>query len=77
VTPLHYLGDLVRELFARIPLPVARAIFLAVPVLLLVWVLRLPREETTPPEGTGRWDANLKVWAAAALVLQIVIYALL
>jgi hypothetical protein len=64
VTPLHYLGDLVRELFARIPLPVARAIFLAVPVLLLVWVLRLPREETTPP-------------AAAALVLQIVIYALL
>jgi hypothetical protein len=73
-TPLHQVGDLVRELFLLVPLPVARALFVAVPAAMLIWVWRLPRAETSAPGGTGRWDENLKVWASVALLLQVVIY---
>jgi hypothetical protein len=76
VTPLHSVGQFLRELLAQVPLPVARALFLAVPAVLLVWVLRLPRAETTSPAGRGRWDEDLKVWAGLALLIQIVIYSL-
>jgi len=80
MTPLHEFGDAVRDLFARIPLEWVRGLFVAVPVVLLVWVLNLPREVTTPTEDAGpgkapiRWDANLKLWAGVALLLQVAIY---
>ncbi|OHB74973.1 MAG: hypothetical protein A2W31_11910 [Planctomycetes bacterium RBG_16_64_10] len=77
MTPLHQVGQWVREMLLRIPLPVVRAIFLAVPILLLVWVLSLPRSETRSPEGTGGWSGDLKVMAAVALLLQVVVYSLL
>lgn len=76
MTPFHTIGDLVRGLFLQVPLPVARGLFLAVPIVLLLWILRLPRSETTSPTGAGRWDENLKVWASVALLLQIAIYAI-
>jgi hypothetical protein len=75
-TILHTVGDQLRELFASIPLPVVRWVFLAVPVLLLVWVLLLPRRAVTPPTGTGRWDENLRLWAAVTLIMQIIIYSI-
>lgn len=75
-TMLHTIGDTVRDLMLQVPLPVVRAAFLAVPVVLLIWVLRLPREETTPEEPTGRFGENLKLGAAVALLLQVVIYSL-
>jgi hypothetical protein len=74
MTPLHHAGDLVRELFALVPLWLARALFVALPLFLLVWVLRLPRAATVPLDRPARWDENLKLWAAIALGLQIVIY---
>jgi len=77
VTPLHHIGNFVRDLFLQIPLPVARGLFIALPVLLLIWVLSLPREATTNKEGKGTWDENLKLGATIALVLQILIYSLL
>jgi hypothetical protein len=76
MTPLHHLGDFLREWFASIPLAVVRGIFIAVPVVLLIWVLLLPRHVTTPPGGPQRWDANLKIWAALALVIQIILYCI-
>ena len=39
------------------------------------WVLSLPRSETTPPGRDSGWDANLKLWAAVALLIQIAIYS--
>lgn len=75
MTPLHQIGEFLRETFGRIPMPVVRGIFLAVPVVLLVWVLLLPRRMTVPPGAAGRWDTNLKLWASLALLLQIIIYA--
>ena len=77
MTPLHHIGNLVRELLLQIPLPVVRGLFIALPVAVLIWVLTLPREATTDPEGTGRWNTNLKTGAAVALLMQIVIYSLL
>ena len=77
MTPFHHIGNLVRDLMLQIPLPVVRGMILAVPIVLLIWVLRLPREVTTPPESTGRAGENLKYGAALALLIQIAIYSLL
>ena len=76
MTPLHYLGEFLRDLLGAIPLAFVRLLFLAVPVVVLIWVLRLPRRETSPAESRNPL-ANLKVGAALALVIQIMIYALI
>lgn len=75
-TPLHTVGKFFRELSAQVPLSVVRVVFIAIPTLLLVWVLVLPRTATTPPQATGRFGENLKLGAAVALILQIIIYSL-
>ena len=77
MTPLHWIGDFFREQLLAIPLPVVRGIFLAVPLTLLVWVLRLPNSVTTPPGEPRRLVTNLKTWAALSLLAQILIYSLL
>ena len=76
MTPLHYIGEAFRNLFLLIPMPLVQVLFVALPAVLLVWVLRLPKEETTPPEGGGL-GSNLKLWAAVALIFQILIYLVL
>ena len=76
MTPLHQIGEFFRDLLGRVPLSVAQAMFIAVPALLLVWVLFRPRRESVPDE-TARWFKDLRLWAAAALVIQIAIYSLL
>ncbi len=77
MTPLHWIGEAVRDVLTALPLPAVRGLFLALPAIVLLWVLRLPREATTAPSSEGGWSANLKVGAAVALVLQIVLYAVL
>ena len=77
MSPLHDLGDLLRHWMLLIPLPVVRALFILLPVILLIWVLRLPSSVTSPPGGARRWDENLKLGAVLALLTQIVIYSLL
>jgi hypothetical protein len=76
VTPLHQVGEWVRGVFLQVPLGVARGLFVAVPLALLVWVLLLPRAATRPPGRPARWDENLKVWACVALLVQVAIYCL-
>ncbi len=81
-TPLHSIGDALRHALLVIPLPAVRVLFLAVLAGVLVWVLTLPRSETTEPEGNAqdgerRSGANLKAGATIALVLQLAIYSLL
>jgi hypothetical protein len=74
MTPLHQIGDLLRETLLSVPLGWVRILFVASLVCLLVWVVRLPTATTTPPGGAKRWDENLKLGAAAALIVQILIY---
>lgn len=75
MTPLHWIGQTIRELLVPIPLWGIRAVFVAVPLLFLVWVLRLPRELTTSPEHADSEWTNLRWWAAAALLIQIAAYS--
>ena len=77
MSPLHDLGDLFRDWMLSIPLPIVRVLFILMPVIILIWVLRLPSSVTSPPGGARRWDENLKLGAVLALLTQIVIYSLL
>ena len=79
MSPLHQIGESIRELLLKIPLSAARGLFLLFLAGLLVWVLTLPRSETTPTEskpGEVRLSERLKFWAAVSLVLQLLIYLL-
>lgn len=75
MTPLHHIGNFVRDLVVQIPLWCVRALFVGTLIAVLIWVLSLPRENTTPENAT-HWYQNLKVWAGLALTIQIVIYSL-
>jgi len=77
MTPLHVVGDALRDLLMRVPLQAVRALFVFLPLIILIWVLTLPRSATTPPAGRGGWSENLKFGAALALIIQIAIYVLL
>ena len=80
MSPLHQIGEGIRNLLLSIPLGAARAIFLLFLAGLLVWVLTLPKAQTRPPESERakvRLSENLKFWAAVSLVLQLVIYAVM
>ncbi len=76
MTILHTIGDFVRDTLALIPLSYIRILFVAILVLLLIWVLMLPNRETTPPDIKPTWSNNLKTWAALTLLLQIAIYSI-
>jgi len=56
---------------------VARGLFIALPLAVLIWVLTLPNEETTRPGSIPGRRVNLKIGVAMALGLQILIYSLL
>lgn len=77
MTILHRFGEFLRETLSTVPLSWVRALFVGTLVVLLVWVIRLPQNVTSPDGSTNRWDENLKTGAVFALVLQIVIYLLL
>jgi len=77
MTPLHHVGNWLRDLFGAIPLGVVRGLFLATLVVLLIWVLRQPRDAARPNEQSKPWFEDLRVWAAAAILIQIAIYAVL
>ena len=76
MTPLHVIGEAIRELLGSVPLGIVRVFFVAVPLAVLVWVVRLPHAETSESPESG-WLGNLKLWAAVALIIQILIYATL
>jgi hypothetical protein len=77
MTILHQIGDSLRNLLLAVPLAWARGLFVGSLLALFLWVMTLPRSETSPPRGATRWDENLKLWAGIALVIQIAIYSLL
>ncbi|PCJ55354.1 MAG: hypothetical protein COA73_13615 [Candidatus Hydrogenedentota bacterium] len=67
-------GDILRDWALAIPMPVAKGIFIAWFVFLIIWVLRLPRDEVIyKSEGSDR-EVSLRPFAIAALSCMIVIY---
>ena len=78
MTPLHQFGELLRQTLGSIPLEWVRALFVGTLLIVLLWVLRLPKSATSPADNSPpRWDSNLKLSAGAALIIQIVIYSML
>jgi hypothetical protein len=71
------MGLFLRDLFAQMPLWGARALFVAVPLILMVWVMRLSDADTTPEDRDCHWSEDLKVWAWLTLAMQVVIYCVL
>tara|TARA_B100000029_G_scaffold509775_1_gene599700 strand:+ start:1495 stop:1731 length:237 start_codon:yes stop_codon:yes gene_type:complete len=75
-TILHSVGDFLRDVMAAIPLDVVGWLFLSLPLLLLAWVLFAkiaPAEPGTSPRQS-RW---LRIGAAIALGIQVLVYGLL
>ena len=67
-------GDMMRDMLLAIPMPVAKGIFITWFLFLIVWVMRLPREEVMyKPEGSDR-EVPLRPFAVSALSLMIIIY---
>jgi len=77
MTILHRFGETLRQALGTIPLEFVRVLFVASLVLLLIWILRLPRERVVPENGTGRWDENLKLGASLAIGIQILVYLIM
>ena len=71
MTPLHQVGEALRSALLLVPLPLVRVLFVATLAAVLLWVLCLPREATTPSAGARRWDENLKITAAIALLIYV------
>ena len=75
MTPLHHIGELVRNLMLAVPMPVVRGMFALLFIVLIIWVWRLPRERWAPEGGEKvSPGSNLKFWALIALAVQLAIY---
>lgn len=76
MTILHWIGEHLRNAFLQVPMWVARGLFLAVFFVLMVWIVQLPKSETTP-SANSPWHEDLRIWAWLALLIQLFVYAIL
>jgi hypothetical protein len=76
MTPLHQIGDWLRETLQHVPLSVARVVFLLIFAGLIAWTLSLPASQTQRPQTPARLSENLKIWAVLALLFQVMVYLL-
>ena len=67
-------GEFLRELTLAIPMPVAKGIFLLYFAILLVWILTMRKSEMVGELPGKKTPINLRPYAAAAMIGQIVIY---
>ncbi len=76
---LHALGEWLRGWLVAVPMPLVRALFVALPLLLLVWLWTLPLEGSgteTDIEDVERSAPrrHLRCAATVALAFQVAIY---
>ncbi|MBQ15726.1 MAG: hypothetical protein CMJ65_01240 [Planctomycetaceae bacterium] len=76
-TFLHTFGDAIREAMALVPLSAVRGLFVALPLVLLAWILVRPVKSAEGDEPPEHPTVSLKIAATFALLLQAVIYAML
>lgn len=68
-------GGLLRDLMLMIPISAVQIIFVLVPVPLLLWILTLDRRDLCGQIHGSHRPVNLRPFAIAALVIQILLYA--
>lgn len=76
MSPVHFIGEQLRSVFLMIPMWFVKGLFIAVPLTLMIWVVRLPTARAVPPGTTHRWDEDLRIWAWLALALQVLVYCI-
>ncbi|MHC4396697.1 MAG: hypothetical protein ACYS1A_13690 [Planctomycetota bacterium] len=67
-------GDWLRELTVAVSVDVARGIFLLYFVILLIWVVTMKSAETSGTVPGRRKPIDLRYFAAAALIVQLILY---
>jgi len=77
MTLFHHIGNALRELLMKLPLWSVRAVFLLVFIMLIIWVLTLPKHATVAPNSEHKPGHNLKLWATLALLIQVIVYSVL
>ena len=75
MTILHWTGEFLRMQLEQIPLSVARWFFKGLYLALIFWVIQIPSSKASPAGGHSKWNQDLKIWAWAALLCQLVIYS--
>lgn len=73
-TVLQIPGQIMRDIVLAIPMPLARGIFIAYFLTLLVWVMLLPKEEAQFQPSEGGQVRSLKPMTAVSLAIIIGIY---
>ena len=77
MTPLHDFGELLRHAFGLLPMGFVRLLFVALPAAVLCWVLWLPPLSADGERRPAPYSlSDLRIWAALALIAQILIYGL-
>ncbi|MEW6237838.1 MAG: hypothetical protein AB1656_20825 [Candidatus Omnitrophota bacterium] len=69
-------GDALREAVVAIPLWAAKGIFLFYPLILLIWIYSMRESEVKGELPGAKKIIDLRPYAAASLIMQIVIYAI-
>ena len=72
---LQYPGEMFRQLILAIPLSGAKAIFLAYPIILILWVMMFKKEEVQGKlHLCGNWTIDIRPVVLIALLGQVIIY---
>ena len=74
-TILQIPGDIMRSIVLAIPMALAKGIFIGYFLILLVWVMFLPKEEAQFQPSEGGQTRTLKPMVAVSLAIIIAIYA--
>ena len=67
-------GDWLRELTVAVPVNAARGIFLLYFSILLIWVITMKKSETSGTVPGKKKPIDLRYYAAAAIIVQLILY---
>ena len=68
------LSGIIMDGLGAVPLLGARLLVISILVALAVWALRMPREYAFKGAPDREWWRDMRLWAAAIILLQIIPY---
>ena len=67
-------GDWLRDLTVAVPINAARGLFILYFMVLLIWVITMKKSETSGTVPGSKKNIDLRYFAAAALIIQLILY---